>query len=136
LQCAALVALIQLAGATAVKGSFVGAVTRAAITRQNALDFAVGAGYHVNTDQFTYTPRSSRACICRSLYRTDVTAHKNRYVTGADIFFSNELNVCSLDHRVGGLYGADKAFGLDHSECFERHIGLPLFFLLKVKTWD
>jgi hypothetical protein len=136
LQCAALVAFIQLAGATAMKGPFVGAVTCAAIARQDALDFAVGAGYHVNTDQFTNAPRSRRACVCCCLYGTDVTAHENRYVTGADIFFSNELNVCSLDHRVGGLYGADKAFGLDHSECFERHIGLPLFFLLKVKTWD
>jgi hypothetical protein len=136
LQRAALVAFTQLAGAAAMKSSFVGAVSSAPIPWQYALDFAVGAGYHVNTDQFTNAPRSGRACVRGCFYRTDVTAYENRYVTGADIFFSNELNVCSLDHRVSSLYGADKAFGLDHSECFERHFGLPLFFLLKVKTWD
>jgi hypothetical protein len=50
LQRTTLVAFTQLAGTAAVKGPFVGAVSRSAIPWQDTLDFAVGAGYHVNTD--------------------------------------------------------------------------------------
>jgi len=35
--------------------------------------------------------------------------------------YSLPMSVGGLDHRVRGLDRADEAFGLDHSECFERH---------------
>jgi hypothetical protein len=78
----------------------------------------VWAGNDVNTYQFAYS--SCRRCsgVGSRLNRANVSTYKDRHVAGADIFFSQELNIGSFDHRVGSFDGADETFGLDHSECF------------------
>jgi hypothetical protein len=60
--------------------------------------------------------RSSGVGSCFN--RANVSANKDRHVTRADIFFSQELNISSFDHRVSRFDGSDETFGLDHSECF------------------
>jgi hypothetical protein len=72
----------------------------------------------VNTYQFADSTRGGRSGVSSCLNRADVSANKYRHVSGADIFFSEECDIRSFDHRVSGLDGSDEAFGLHHSECF------------------
>jgi hypothetical protein len=72
----------------------------------------------MNTNQLANSTRRCRACVRGCFNRANVAAHKNRYVTGSDIFFSQQLNIRSFDHGVRGFNSADESFGLDHSECF------------------
>jgi hypothetical protein len=111
-------ALSQLTTGAALQRPLVGTQTGATIDRQYALNFSMRARNHVNTNQLANSTRRCRACIRRRFDRTNVAAHKNRYVTCSDIFFSQQLNIRSFDHGVRGFDSADETFGLDHSECF------------------
>jgi hypothetical protein len=112
-------ALSQLtSGAAALQRPFVGTQTGATVDRQHALNFSMRARNNVNTNQLANSTRRCRACIRGRFDRAHVAAHKDRYVTGSDIFFSQQLNIRSFDHGVSGFDSADETFGLDHSECF------------------
>jgi len=67
------------------------------------------------------SPTLRRPGVGRGLDRAHVAAHEDGDVARADVLLADELYVGGLDHRVRGLDRADEAFGLDHSECFERH---------------
>jgi hypothetical protein len=69
----------------------------------------------MNANQFTDPSGSRGPCVCRGLYRADVPTYENRHIARANILFSNQLNVRSLDHRIGCLDSSDKPLGLDHS---------------------
>jgi hypothetical protein len=97
---------------------FIGTQAGATINWKHAFNFRVRPGNNVNTDQFTDPTRSGSARIGGSLYRTNISAHEDRNVAGADIFLSQELNIRGLDHRIRSLYRSDETFGFDHSECF------------------
>src|SRR5206468_9096797 len=89
----------------------------------------------VHADQF-----ANPACCCRSgvscsFHRANVSAHKHGHVPSADVFLSQQLNVGCFDHRVSRFHRANKTFGLDHSECFKRHLRQSsLFKIVEIKT--
>src|SRR5262245_4083161 len=113
---------------------FVRAVAGAAIDRQNALDFGVGAPNHVYADQFTNAPGGRSPGISRRFDRAHVSTPKDGDVTRPDILLTEQLHVRRFDHRVSGFDGADKTFRLDHSECFQGHLRQSsLFKILEIK---
>jgi hypothetical protein len=112
-------ALPQLSsGAAALKRSLIRTQSGSAIDGQNTLDFSMWTRNHMNADQLAYPAGSRCPGISRSLNSANVAAHKNRYITGADILFSQECNVRRFDHSVSRFDGSNEAFGLHHSECF------------------
>jgi hypothetical protein len=83
---ASLITLTQLpARATTLQRLLIRAQTRASIHWQHALDFRVWSRNHVHADQLTNSPRRSRARVSRRFHRTNVAAHKDRHIAGADI---------------------------------------------------
>jgi hypothetical protein len=118
LKRAPLLTLSQLTTRAALKRTLIRTQTGAPIDRQNALNFSVRTRNDVNTDQFADSTRGGCSGVCRRLNRANVSANKDGHVSGADIFFSQELNICSFDHCISGFDGTDEAFGLHHSECF------------------
>src|SRR5581483_9920294 len=88
---------------------------------QCTVQFSMRTRNNVNADQFANSSGSRGACVCSSLYRTDISANENGDITCADVFFADQDNVSSLDHCVSSLDRADKSFCLDHSESFVRH---------------
>jgi hypothetical protein len=113
-----LVALSKLAPRAALKRTLIRAQTSTPIDRQNSLNFSMWPRYDVNTDQLADSARGCCAGIGSRLHRTYVSTNENRYVSGADILFSQELNICGFDHGVSGFDGANETLRLDHSECF------------------
>jgi hypothetical protein len=111
-------ALSQLTTGAALQRPLVGTQTGATVDRQNAFNFSMRARNNVNTNQLANSTRRCRARVRGCFDRANVAAHKNRYVTCSDIFFSQQLNIRSFDHGVRGFNSADEPFGLDHSECF------------------
>jgi hypothetical protein len=109
------IAFAQLPTRAALQSFFVRAVTDASVEGQYSFDFGVWPWDHVYADQLAYAAGRSGASVCCSFHRTDITAHKYRDVTGADIFFAQELDVGGFHHGVSGLNGPDEALGLDHS---------------------
>jgi hypothetical protein len=81
----------------------------------------MGTGNHVDANQLSHTSCGGRSCVSCRFYRTDVPAYEDRDKTGADVFLADQLNVRSFDHRVSRFNGSDKAFGFNHSQCFETH---------------
>jgi hypothetical protein len=113
-----LVALSKLTTRAALKRTLIRAQTCTPIDRQNALNFGVWARNNVNADQLTDSSRGRSSSVSSRLYRTHITADKDRHVAGADVLFSQELNIRSFDHCISGFNSPDETFGLDHSECF------------------
>jgi hypothetical protein len=113
-----LVALSKLTPRAALQRTLIRAQTGTPIDRQDALNFSVWARNDVNTDQLADSSRGRCSGVSSCLHRTNVSANKDRHVPGADILFSQELNIRSFDHRVSGFDGSDETFGLHHSECF------------------
>jgi len=111
-------ALSKLTARAALKRTLIRAQTCTPIDRQDALNFSVWARNDVNADQLADPSRGRCSSVSSCLYRTNVSANKDRHVPGADILFSQELNIRSFDHRVSGFDGSDETFGLHHSECF------------------
>jgi hypothetical protein len=72
----------------------------------------------VYTDQLTYAPCRRSTRVRRGLNGPDITANKDRNVSGADVFLADKLDVRGLDHGIGGLDGTDKSLGFDHTERF------------------
>jgi hypothetical protein len=107
-----------LTTSAALQRSLVRTQTSATVNRQNPLNFGVRARNNMNTNQLANATGGCRARICGCLDRAHVATYKNRYVTGSDIFFSQQLNIRSFDHCVRGFDSADETLGLDHSECF------------------
>jgi hypothetical protein len=118
LKRASLIALSKLPSRAALKRTLIRTQTCAPIDGQDALDLSMWPRNYVNTYQFA--DPSCRRCsgVGGCLHGTHVSPHEDRHVTGADILFSQELNIRSFDHRVSGFDGSDEAFGLHHSECF------------------
>jgi hypothetical protein len=113
-----LVALSKLTARAALKRTLIRAQTCAPIDGQDAFNFSVWARNDVNTNQLANSSRGRCSGVSGCLHCTNVSANKDRHVTGADILFSQELNIRSFDHRVSGFDGSDETFGLHHSECF------------------
>jgi hypothetical protein len=113
-----LVALSKLTARAALKRTFIRAQTCTTINREDALNFGVWARNNVNTDQLADSPRGRCSSVSSCLDRTHITADKDRHVAGADVLFSQELNIRCFDHCVSGFNSPDETFGLDHSECF------------------
>jgi hypothetical protein len=72
----------------------------------------------VDANQLAYPSRSRCASIRRCFNCAYVSAHKDRHITGADILFSQELNIRRFDHCISRFDSSNEAFGLHHSECF------------------
>jgi hypothetical protein len=119
LQRASLVAFTELAArAAALQGVLVRTQTGASVNGQDAFNFRVWTRDDVNTYQFADSARSRCAGVRRRFYRANIAAHKDRHVAGTDVFFPQQHNIRSFDHRVSGFHGSDKTLGLNHSECF------------------
>jgi hypothetical protein len=85
-QRSSLIALAQLsARATTLKGLFIGAQSGAPIHGQHTFDFGMRSRNHVYADQLSDSACCCCACICRGFNRTNITAHKDRHVAGADV---------------------------------------------------
>src|SRR5437868_5872576 len=88
--------LAKLPSAAALKRLFIRAVPDGAASRQNTFDFAVGTRNYVNADQFTDPARCCSTRIGRGLHGTDIAPHKDRHISGTDVFFADKLNICGL----------------------------------------
>jgi hypothetical protein len=111
--------LAQLpSGAAALKRLFIGTEAGAPVDRENTLNFRVGTRNHVNANQLTNPPRGGCSGIRGCFNRAYVSTYKNRYISSADILFSQKCNVRCLDHGISGFHCSNEAFGLNHSECF------------------
>jgi transcriptional regulator with XRE-family HTH domain len=128
--------LAQLtAGAALQLRGFVGAESRLTTDRQDALDLGVWARNNMYADQFADASGCGSPGISCRFDRADIAAHKHRHISGADVFLTQQLHVGCFDHRIGRFYSADKAFGLDHSECFKSHLcQSSLFKIVEVKN--
>jgi hypothetical protein len=73
---------------------------------------------YVNTDKLADPSGSSGPGVGSRFNGSYIAADEYRHITGADVFFSYQLNIRGLNHCVGRLDSADESFGLDHSECF------------------
>src|SRR5688572_307897 len=101
----------------ALKCFFIRRETCLAALRYHALYFVMRTRDDVNAYKFANpASRSSTSVGCR-LHSTDVAAHKDRDVPGADVFLADKLNICSLYHCIRCFDSPDKTFCLDHSEC-------------------
>jgi hypothetical protein len=89
----------------------------------------------MDADQFTDAPGRSRSGISRGFHCANVSADKHGHISGANVFLAQQLHVGCFDHGISRFNGADKAFGLDHSECFKRHLcQSSLFKIVEVKN--
>jgi hypothetical protein len=129
-------ALSQLAACFALQlRRFIGTDAAAAIKRQYALDLGMWTRNNVHADQFADPTGRGCAGIGSSLDGAYVSPHKHGHIAGADIFLTQQLHVGCFDHRISRFDSADKAFGLDHSECFKRHLRQSsLFKIVEVKN--
>ena len=73
-------------------------------------------GNDVDGDELADAAGGGRARIGRGLDRADVAAREHGDVAGADVFLADEGDVRGLDHRIGGLDGADEAARFNHAE--------------------
>jgi hypothetical protein len=69
-------------------------------------------------NQFTYAACSRCAGVRCRLYRPYISANKDRYVAGSNVFLSQQLDVRGFDHCIRRFNRADKPFGFYHSERF------------------
>jgi hypothetical protein len=72
----------------------------------------------MNADQFPDPACSRRSGICCGFNGTYVTANKDCYVSGADIFFAQQLNIRGFHHCIRRFYRTDETLRFNHSECF------------------
>jgi hypothetical protein len=113
-----LLPLAQLAARATLQRPLIRAQTSAPVHRQHTLNLSMRSGNNVNTNQLAHP-----SCCCGTgvgcrLYRANVSANENRDIARTNVFFSQQLNICSFHHRVSGFDGANKTFGFHHSECF------------------
>jgi hypothetical protein len=88
-QRSSLIALAQLsARAATLKGLFIGAQSGASIHGQHTFDFSMRPRNYVYADQLSDSARGRRTSICRRFDRTDIAAHKDRHIAGADVLLS------------------------------------------------
>jgi hypothetical protein len=112
-------ALAQLSTCgTALKGTLIGTQARSPINGQDTFNFCMGTRNNVNANQFANSAGGGRSRVRCCLDCAHISAHENSHVAGPDIFFSQELDIRSLDHCVSSFDRANEAFGLHHSECF------------------
>jgi hypothetical protein len=129
------VALAQLAARAALQLRLVGAESGTAVDWQDALDLGVWAGNNMHADQFADASGRGGAGISCRLHRAYIAPHKHGHISGADVFLAQQLHVGCFDHGIGRFDSADKAFGLDHSECFKSHLcQSSLFKIVEVKN--
>jgi hypothetical protein len=127
-QRSSLISLAQLATrATTLQRLLVRTQTSATVDRQDTLDFGMWPRDHVHADQLTNAPGRSRARVSRRFDRTNVAAHKDRHVAGADVLLPEQLYIRCFDHGIGGLNCTHESFGLNHSECFQGHLFVLTF---------
>jgi hypothetical protein len=88
----------------------------------------------MNADKLAHSPSGGSAGIGGRLNGADIATDEDGHIARADILLTDQLNICGFDHCVGGFHRTDESLGLDHSQCFERHYGVPLFFLVKIKN--
>jgi hypothetical protein len=72
----------------------------------------------MHADEFADTARSGCSSVGRSFDRRDIATDDSRDKARANLFITNERNVCSFDHCIGCFDHRDQPFGLNHSECF------------------
>ena len=79
---------------------------------------------HLHADHFANPPGRVGAGIGRGLDRRHVAGHERRDHAAADLVPAQELDVGSLQHRIGSLEQGDEALGLDHAQRFHllRHM--------------
>ena len=56
--------------------------------------------------EFPYTARCCCACVCRCLDCSDIAAHHNGHKSAADMYFTDQSNVCCLYHCIGCFDGS------------------------------
>ena len=86
----------------------------------------MGTGDHVNGGDGTYPSSGRCSGIYGGLYGSALAANDRCDQASVDLFETHELNVCRLDHGIGGLDHRHEAHTFDHSESF--HIFLLLLF--------
>jgi hypothetical protein len=123
-----------LTSRSTLDSSFIGTEAGAPVYRKHALDFGVWPGNHVYANQLTNSSRCCGSGIGGGFNSANVPPHKDRYVTGANVLFTEQLDIRSLNHCIRGFYSADEPFGLYHSECFKGHLRHPHFSILEIKA--
>ena len=89
---------------------------------QDPFDLGVRTRNDVHRDELADASRGRRAGIGGRLDRADVAADQDGDVAGADVFLGDQNHVRGLDHRVGGLDGADEPQCFHHSQRFRCHV--------------
>src|SRR5688572_3894391 len=72
----------------------------------------------MDSNKLADAPGSSRTGIGGGFHRADITSHRDRHKSRADVLFSLQRHVGSLHHRVRGFDSTDESLGLDHAERF------------------
>jgi hypothetical protein len=88
---------------------------------KDAFDLDVRSWNHVDRDQLPDSSRGRGAGVSRRLDRTHVPADEHRHVACPYVLLGDEHDIGRLDHRIGGLDGADQTSRFNHSECVGCH---------------
>ena len=75
-------------------------------------------------DYFTNSLTGRRAGVHRTSNRRHVAAYDCCHEARVDLLPTDQTNVRSFDHRVGGLDHRDESTAFNHSQCF-RQASLP-----------
>src|SRR5436305_691628 len=98
-------ALSQLAAGAALELAAI-IVLGLTADREHALDLLMWPGNDVDANQLAHPAGRSGAGVGGSLHGAYVPAHKNCYITRADILLTQQLNIGRFDHGVSSFHRA------------------------------